>query len=94
MSKLISLFSIYKYLQDINVSAFHPLSDLLKLKIPHVSRTATYGLCEKISVIDVISFDNYNISCYELISGSSYDESTITHGPPTTVESRLSKIIM
>ncbi|KAJ6646878.1 Slit like 1 protein [Pseudolycoriella hygida] len=72
--------------EDLNVNAFTPLTSLLKLKIPHVSRTATYGLCEQISVIDVISFDNYNISCYELISGSTFDESTITHGPTVHVE--------
>ncbi|XP_037024717.1 oligodendrocyte-myelin glycoprotein [Bradysia coprophila] len=68
---------------DMNVVAFYPLVSLLKLKLPHVSRNETYELCEKIQAIDVISFDMYNISCYELVSGSTYDESTITHAPPT-----------
>lgn len=76
-------------LKNINVDAFNPLVSLLKLKIPLVSRPATYGLCEKISVIDVISFDSYNISCYELISGSTYDESTITEGPTVHLTSEL-----
>lgn len=77
--------------------AFHPLVQLVKLKIPHVSRNDTYELCQRIQAIDEISFDRYNISCYELVAGSTYDESTITHPPPTlkpTVESMLTSEIM
>jgi len=75
------------FAEDINVDSFQPIHSLRKLKIPLVSRPATYDLCQKLTVIDVISFDSYNISCYELVSGSSYDESTITHGPPTEAHS-------
>lgn len=71
--------------------AFYPLVSLQKFKFPHVSRNETYELCDRIQSIDVISFDSYNISCYELVSGSTFDESIVTDAPPTVhVKSRLS----
>lgn len=67
----------------VNAAAFSPLVVLIKLKFPQVSPDETYELCTQIQPIDVINFDRYNISCYELVSGSTYDESKITEPPPT-----------
>lgn len=63
----------------LDVSAFRPLQNLLMLRIPNVQKSSVYSLCETIGSIDVILFDEYNISCFLLTSeeGSPFENSII-----------------
>lgn len=72
--------------EKINTQAFVPLKNLAKLKLPKLEQDTVADLCKILTSIDLISFKNYDISCFELESGSSYDESTIRKIPETMQE--------
>lgn len=64
-----------------DLSAFEPLKNLLKLRIPNLSHAATYSLCDKLVSIDTINFDEFNISCYILANNQSFMEGIILNDP-------------
>lgn len=59
--------------------------NLRTLNIPTVSRDVIIDLCQSLESIDIVHLtqENYDISCFLLTSGSSYDESTIKIGQTT-----------
>lgn len=40
-----------------------------------------YDLCSVLVSIDVVSTDEYHISCFEYSSGSTFEDSTVTNAP-------------
>uniref|UniRef100_A0A1I8P948 LRRNT domain-containing protein n=1 Tax=Stomoxys calcitrans TaxID=35570 RepID=A0A1I8P948_STOCA len=77
--------------KKINTRAFIPLKSLIKLRVPELNQNSTEELCNLLKFIDNISFKHFEVSCYELVLGASYNESIIlvTDPPykqPTGVE--------
>ncbi|XP_073836286.1 uncharacterized protein [Musca autumnalis] len=77
--------------KKINIRAFIPLKSLLKLRVPELDQNSIEELCNLLKSIDNISFTRFDVSCFMIISGTSYNESIIlmTDPPyrePTTVE--------
>lgn len=66
---------------SLDTSAFEPLKNLLKLEIAAVSQPSIYALCEKLTGIDIISLDDYNISCTILGDDEPFDESIVPNDP-------------
>lgn len=71
-----------RFADDWNVAAFANMSQLAQLRLSELPRARMAELCNLASVIDVISGDQYDLSCFELMSGQTYDESTNTPAPP------------
>lgn len=66
---------------DIDTFPFEPLQSLLKLRINNLSKPSIYLLCEKLVAIDIINFDDFNISCTILSDNEPFDESIINNDP-------------
>lgn len=49
--------------KSLDAGAFERLDRLLKLRIPNLTESTIYQLCEKLTGIDVINFDEFNVSC-------------------------------
>lgn len=64
------------------MAAFAPLKELHTLKLSTLPQQSIHELCRLLEVIDLINTDSYDISCLELVSGMTYEESTITLAPP------------
>lgn len=64
------------------MAAFAPLKELHTLKLTSLPQQSIHELCHNLEVIDVINTDSYDISCLELVSGLTFEESTITLQPP------------
>lgn len=75
----------------IDTSPFEPLRNLLKLRINNLSKTSIYMLCEKLVAIDIINFDEYNISCTVLSDDVAFEESIISNDP--VEEPRIDSVI-
>lgn len=45
-----------------------------------VARHEIRELCDTLTAIDVINMDKYDVSCYQLTSGASFEDSTVTAG--------------
>lgn len=60
-----------------NVAAFRPLTSLATLRISNIDETVATKLCETLPTVDEISTSKFNLSCFELMSGASFEESTI-----------------
>lgn len=73
-------------LQTVNVNAFEPIHKLSKLNIGTLTADNVFDLCSVLTSIDVVSTDKYDISCFELVSGSTFDESTVTNAPKPATE--------
>lgn len=72
--------SANSFSENIDVSAFESLKDtLITLRISNLSESTTYFLCEKLSGIDTIQFDGFNVSCV-ILSGddSSFQDGVLT----------------
>lgn len=77
------LVSFVKQAQS--VKAFKYLENLRTLNIPTVSRDVVFDLCKSLEIIDIIHLtkETFDISCFVLTSGSTYEESTIPIGQTT-----------
>lgn len=80
-------------LQTVNVKAFEPIHKLSKLNIGTLTADNVFDLCSVLSAIDVVSTDKYHISCFELVSGSTFDESTVTNAPKPATETVQGKLM-
>lgn len=58
---------------DLDTSSFASLTSLIKLRMPNISRNSICELCSKLTEIDAINFDNFNLSCFYLLSSDSID---------------------
>ncbi|XP_017128488.1 keratocan [Drosophila elegans] len=63
--------------QQINTKAFTPLTKIIKLKLPELEQKNIEELCNLLPSIDTISFLHFDISCYEFVLGTSFNESLI-----------------
>jgi Leucine-rich repeat (LRR) protein len=50
--------------ENLDVSAFEDLTQLTRLHIRNISRDATEELCQKLSGIDAVTFEGFNLSCF------------------------------
>ncbi|XP_054735252.1 vasorin isoform X1 [Anastrepha obliqua] len=85
--ELVSLNSLKLDLNDfnmqINVKAFMPLRNIIKLRLPELEPEKVAELCNLLKTIDNISFKHFEISCFELVLGTSYNGSiTLVTDPP------------
>lgn len=74
--------------ENIDVSAFESLQGLITLRISNLSETTTYYLCEKLTTIDIIQFDGFNISCVIL----SEDDNSFRDGILPVDEPRIDSV--
>lgn len=62
-----------------------------KLQIPSLGQDTLFELCRVLTAIDVIHTERYDVSCFELVSGDNFDESTMTIAPKGNVENTQGK---
>lgn len=67
--------------ENLDTTAFEPLKSLLKLRIPNLSQSTTYQICDKLTAIDIINFDEFNVSCTVLSDDGAFDEAIILNDP-------------
>lgn len=67
--------------ESMDTNAFEPLDKLIKLRINNLSKASIYTLCEKLVGIDIITFDEYNISCTVLSNDGPFEDSYISNDP-------------
>lgn len=65
------------------MKAFRSFSNLRSLQITDVARDEIVYLCDILTAIDVINMDKYNLSCYQLTLGATFEDSTIKSGMTT-----------
>ncbi|XP_026849036.1 leucine-rich repeat and transmembrane domain-containing protein 2 [Drosophila persimilis] len=68
--------------QKINTRAFAPLKNIIKLKLPELDQANIEELCNLLKSIDNISFRHFDVSCFELVLGTSFNESLIQATDP------------
>ncbi|XP_055316958.1 trophoblast glycoprotein [Sitodiplosis mosellana] len=86
LSTLVSLYLENNPLDSaLNVKAFKYLVNLRVMNLPTLSRDVVPNLCKELGSIDIIHLtqETYDISCFLLTSGSTFDESIIVYGQPT-----------
>ena len=68
-----------------NNKAFKYLVNLRTLNLPTLSRDIVPNLCKELTSLDIIHLtqETYDISCFILTSGSTFDESIVVYGQPT-----------
>lgn len=77
--------------ESLDTSAFEPLENLLKLRIPNLTEATIYLICEKLISIDVINFDEFNVSCTVLSDDNPFMESILSNDP--VEEPRIDSVI-
>ncbi|XP_067642874.1 uncharacterized protein [Eurosta solidaginis] len=69
--------------KKINTIAFTPLQNLIKLRLPQLEEEGVTELCNILKTIDNISFKQFDVSCFELVLGTPFNESvTLVTEPP------------
>ena len=64
---------------DMDLNVFTHLQNYLKkLTMPELSQDKTAELCDILTAIDLINFPTFAVSCFELVSGTSFEESVVT----------------
>lgn len=72
--------------QEFSASAFVPLRRLVKLRMPNVEDNVIKSLCNYLVSIDIITFDEYNISCTLLVESEyKVDEAIVNDTPEITL---------
>ncbi|XP_055385853.1 toll-like receptor 2 isoform X2 [Condylostylus longicornis] len=67
--------------KKINTQAFNAsLPKLVKLTLPELEQSYILELCQSLQSIDKISFKNFDLSCFEMVAGLSFNESLISSG--------------
>lgn len=68
-----------------NVNAFKYLVNLRTLYIPKIDPTIAEKICQQVESLDILRLTSevYDLSCFLLSSGSTFDESTIRIGQTT-----------
>lgn len=66
-----------------------PLKNLIKLRLPELDANSTEELCNLLKFIDNIGFKHFDVSCYELVLGASYNESIILATDPPYKKPKL-----
>ncbi|XP_059616158.1 oligodendrocyte-myelin glycoprotein-like [Phlebotomus argentipes] len=70
--------------ENLNVDVFKPLESLQHFQSITLHQDNIPELCDNLVSIDEIRFPTFILSCFELASGSTFEESIATH-PPSTV---------
>ncbi|CRK87268.1 CLUMA_CG001070, isoform A [Clunio marinus] len=65
----------------LDLTAFEQLTNLIKLRIPNLTQATIYELCNKLIAIDVVNFDEFNITCLVLADDGAFEDSVITNDP-------------
>lgn len=71
-----------EFKRQINTRAFTPLKNIIKLKLPELDQANIEELCNLLKSIDNISFKHFDVSCFELVLGTSFNESLIQATDP------------
>ncbi|GAB0095163.1 Leucine-rich repeat [Sergentomyia squamirostris] len=70
--------------EGLSVNVFQPLGNLQHFQSVTLSQENIPELCDNLKAIDEIRFPDFILSCFELASGSTFEESIATH-PPSTI---------
>lgn len=67
------------------MNAFKYLVNLRTLHIPKIDRVVAEKLCTQLESLDImrLTSETYDLSCFLLTSGSTFDESTVRIGQTT-----------
>lgn len=69
--------------EELSTSAFEPLQKLIKLRMPNTKANVISSLCEYLISIDVIMFDEFNVSCLLLDENRySVEDAIVANDPP------------
>ncbi|XP_018793241.1 PREDICTED: slit homolog 3 protein isoform X2 [Bactrocera latifrons] len=68
--------------KKINVKAFSPLQNVTRLWLPDLEAESVTKLCNLLTAIDNIKFGHFEISCFELVLGTSFNDSIVITDPP------------
>ncbi|XP_012159576.1 slit homolog 3 protein isoform X2 [Ceratitis capitata] len=77
--------------KKINTKAFLPLRNVTKLRLPDLKPQSVTELCNLLTAIDNISFEHFEISCFELVLGISFNESVTVVNDPAVQQKELMK---
>lgn len=71
--------------QSMNVNALKYLVNLRTFNIPKIDRKIAGKICEQLESLDImhLTSETFDLSCFELSSGSTFDDSTIRIGQTT-----------
>lgn len=69
--------------QHINLDAFRPFVNLRSFQVTDIAQHEIRDLCDILTAIDVINMEKYDVSCFQLVSGASFEESTVKAGVAT-----------
>uniref|UniRef100_A0A034VMA8 Leucine-rich repeat and immunoglobulin-like domain-containing nogo receptor-interacting protein 4 n=1 Tax=Bactrocera dorsalis TaxID=27457 RepID=A0A034VMA8_BACDO len=70
------------FYKKINVKAFSPLQNVTRLWLPDLEAESVTELCNLLTAIDNIKFGHFEISCFELVLGTSFNDSIVVTDPP------------
>lgn len=62
---------------------------MIKLRLPELDQASTEELCNLLKFIDNISFKHFDVSCYELVLGATFNESVILATEPPYKKPKL-----
>lgn len=62
-----------------------PLEELSSLQVSSVDKDSIRGICKDLKGIDLISLPEYDVSCYQIASDSSFENSIVYSTAATTV---------
>lgn len=72
---------IERPLQELDTNTFEPLTSIKKLFLGVMQEEQVLELCTMLTTIDVIHYPDYNISCFEYVSGYTFEESIVSNTP-------------
>ncbi|XP_054085041.1 uncharacterized protein Lingo2_2 [Zeugodacus cucurbitae] len=75
--------------KKINVEAFSPLQNVIKLWLPDLEPESLIKLCNLLTAIDNINFGHLAISCFELVLGTSFNDSIILTTDPPIIQTQI-----
>nr|XP_014095241.1 phospholipase A2 inhibitor isoform X2 [Bactrocera oleae] len=77
--------------KKINVKAFSPLQNVTRLWLPDLEEESVTELCNLLTAIDNIKFGHFEISCFELVLGTSFNDSIVITDPPF-IQTEISRV--
>lgn len=68
--------------ENFDSSAFEELTALTKLEMKNISRSSINELCGKLSAIDAINFEGFNISCFIIMTDDNFEDAIVGNDMP------------
>lgn len=68
--------------ENFDATAFDDLENLIKLEIKNLSQDSITSLCDKLTRIDTINFEGYNLSCFIYAAEGNFEDAIVGNDPP------------